>query len=137
MRVARQDRAPGFTLIELIITLVMASILAAMFLPYLGRTFARSHLPRIWLQDAYSLQTVMENIISAHTGTLDDLSAAIGTEGSSQANSFGSYDVIHNRFVGFDGGGNETTAPGTNNLLKVSVQNDLGDVLTRVRYSGD
>ena len=130
-------RTHGFTLIELIITLVIASILAAMFLPYLGRTFARSHLPLIWLKDAYSLQSVMENILASHTGTLADLSTAIGPERTSQDNAFGKYDVAQNRYIGFDAGGNETGSPATNTMLKVSVRNELGEVLTRIVYSGD
>lgn len=64
---------------------------------------------------------------------LEYLRVQIGSEGSTQDNNYGKYNVVKNRFVRFDS--NATTPIGTGtddlkNILEVQIRNDEGDTLT-------
>ena len=133
MSTDRNLSSKGFTLIEVIVTLVLVSIAAASLATYISRSANQVHRPRETLRDILSLQAVIENIVSSHNALMDvdALSLEIGSEGSSADNDFGVYYVLHNRFVEFDGANEEMSAV-TNELLKVSIQNDLGESLTRL-----
>jgi len=54
--------AAGFTLIETIVTLVVASILGIFFYTFIGKSIYKSHLPMENLISANDLNQVMENI---------------------------------------------------------------------------
>ena len=54
----------GFTLIEFIITLVIAAIGAAMLYTFFGNALTQSSIPIARLQQATNLQRVMENIVA-------------------------------------------------------------------------
>jgi prepilin-type N-terminal cleavage/methylation domain-containing protein len=133
MRTNRNLSSKGFSLIEVIVALVLISIAAASLATYISGSANQVNRPRETLRDILSLQAVMENIVSSHNALMDvdALSAEIGSEGSSENNDFGGYYVLHNRFVEFDGANEEMSAV-TNDLLKVSIQNDLGESLTRL-----
>lgn len=154
----------GFTLIEVIITIVVLAILAAMMVPYFGASLIRSSSPIVNLNKSQSLNLVMEKISVQYaaishwrpqtaypagtiilpttrirngfqyrsgggtsgttqpswplSGTVSDgtitwthwgtaptlvaLQTAIGTEGQDYTNTFGSYNLIYNRFIKFN-----------------------------------
>ncbi len=122
----------GFTLIEIIVTLTLVAVVAAMVLPYLYTTLSQSSTPMWRLRDTLTLKQVMENITQDyHATTLDAVQTNIGTEGTSQNNNYGIYRVMNNRFVQFSS--NTETAGGTN-LLKVTIANAAGEQLTTLFY---
>jgi prepilin-type N-terminal cleavage/methylation domain-containing protein len=129
----RNLSSKGFSLIEVIVALVLISIAAASLVTYISHSANQVNRPRETLRDILSLQAVMENVVARHNALMDvdSLSAEIGSEGNSVDNNFGVYYVRHNRFVEFDGANEEMSAV-TNELLKVSIQNDLGESLTRL-----
>jgi prepilin-type N-terminal cleavage/methylation domain-containing protein len=133
MSTNRNLSSKGFSLIEVIVALVLISIAAASLATYISGSANQVNRPRETLRDILSLQSVMENIVSSHNALMDvdALSLEIGSEGNSENNDFGGYYVLHNRFVEFDGDNEEVSAV-TNDLLKVSIQNDLGESLTRL-----
>ena len=133
MSTNRNLSSKGFSLIEVIVALVLISIAAATLATYISRSANQVNRPRETLRDILSLQSVMENVVSRHNVLMDvdALSAEIGSEGNSANNNFGVYNVMHNRFVDFDGANEEMSAV-TNDLLKISIQNDLGESLTRL-----
>ncbi len=96
-------RACGFTLIEIIITLVVLGILAAMVAVFFGPGVTRSSDPIFALQNDAELQTVMENMIqdqrsnySADKTALGNFSTKVGTVGADQDNDYGQYHVDRN-----------------------------------------
>jgi prepilin-type N-terminal cleavage/methylation domain-containing protein len=122
----------GFTLIEIIVTLTLVAVVAAMVLPYLYTTLSQSSTPMWRLRDTLALKQIMENITQDyHTTTLDALQISIGTEDTSQNNNYGSYRVINNRFVQFS---SNIEAAGGTNLLKVTIANSAGEQLTTLFY---
>jgi prepilin-type N-terminal cleavage/methylation domain-containing protein len=63
--------------------------------------------------------------------SLLNLQSKIGPTGSDQANDCGSYYVKENKFIKFDTNGNEADdTSGTNQILKVTIRNNIGETLT-------
>jgi prepilin-type N-terminal cleavage/methylation domain-containing protein len=122
----RLNQTLGFTLIELVITIALAGIVMMMITPFFQSGVTTSHLPAQRLQDAVTLQRVMENINGAYgmspktTAALQTLSTNIGSAGSSFNNQFGSYTVLENSFITFKNNGDEQA--GGSVILKVTIR---------------
>jgi prepilin-type N-terminal cleavage/methylation domain-containing protein len=119
----------GFTLIEVIITLTVAALLMAVVLPYLGTTLLRSSEPLINLQNTLSTYQAMENMTADYrnlkvTKSLDltTFQGGIGAEGTDRNNAYGTYHVVENRFIIFDGSNQETAAGTEQHTLKVTIR---------------
>ena len=132
--------AAGFTLVEVIITLLVAVILGAVMLQYMGSALSQSSTPRKRLLAEAALQAVADNIIGAFRQTApsdsaawNDFQSGIGTTGTDQNNAYGEYRVLFNDFIQFDAAGNEIpdvygTAP--EDILKVVIAGASDDPLT-------
>ena len=115
----------GFTLIEVVVTIVIAAIAVAALLPFLSDVFLRSHEPRVQLVEAMELHAAMESLVARHTNRLDVFHQAVGPEGTLVD---GRFLLVENRYTGFAGGqeyGSNT------NLLKITLENTLGERVTR------
>jgi type II secretory pathway pseudopilin PulG len=121
------NQTSGFTLIELAITIVLAGFAMIMILPYFqsGIINRPDRQPAQWLQEAMTIQRVMENINGAYgkslknTAALNTLSTAVGTVGNSYTNQYGTYRVLENGFITFNTAGNEQS--GGTAMLKVTI----------------
>ena len=124
----------GFTLIEIIITLVISGILGAMLYSYFAKSFTSGSSPVNYLKKAFRLQQTMENLVSDYRqnylSNLNTLQTNIGAEGTNQNNTYGQYYVVNNHFIKFAGQVEAADDTGTNNLLKVNIRNDPGETLT-------
>lgn len=130
----------GFTLVEIIITLLVAVILGAVMMQYLGSAVSQSSTPMKRLLAEAALQAVADNIIGAFRQTApsdsaawNDFQSGIGTAGTDQNNAYGAYRVLYNDFIQFDAAGNETTDVfGTppEDILKVVIAEASNDPLT-------
>lgn len=130
----------GFTLIEVIVSLVVAGVLAAIFTAFMGTSLVRSADPVNLAQNGTYLNSIMEkmgadykyqmtqaaiNSLSPSQG-LSNFISNVGAEGSSQTNystdTAHSYTVINNHKVSFS-----TTSPYTEStdpsgkILKVTI----------------
>ena len=91
MIVLNIHRSRGFSLIEIIITLVVLAIAGTMLATFMGPGITRSADPLKALQNDADLQAVMENMIAdAKTQTLDVL------QGKITAKNYGSYTIERN-----------------------------------------
>lgn len=130
--------ASGFSLIEVIITIVVVAIVGTMLFTYFGTSITRSSDPIFRLKAATRLNAVLERISADydHSISPDDsltsLKGAIGAEDTDQENDYGRYRVIHNRFITF--GSTETenkfseqSDEGEENYLKVTIGMHSGD----------
>jgi prepilin-type N-terminal cleavage/methylation domain-containing protein len=124
MRTNPLRQASGFTLIELIITILLAGIVMMMISPFFQSGISQNYQPSQSLQDAMVLQQTMENMSGAYrityrdTTALQNLSTSIGNVGTSYNNQFGSYTVVEKGYISFNGG-NE--AAGGTTVLKVTI----------------
>lgn len=124
-------RAPsGFTLIEVIVAIVLSAIAMAAILPMLDRVFLLSHEPRTTLQAGLSLQSAMDELVAyhhAHTNDLPELRQHV-------AESFprGEISALQCDYIAFTDEGIEPGPVSTNNLLKITLRNELGETATRL-----
>lgn len=128
----------GFTLIEIIITLVVVSALVSLVLPLATSFQNKTAAPVNNLQNTMAAYQVMEQITAEYlkrreaalsAGTSVDLNAfktAIGS--GTVTNSFGSYTVNENKFITFTSNTEQNSVATT--ILKVSISNGAGIVLT-------
>ncbi|HPL49042.1 MAG TPA: type II secretion system protein [Smithella sp.] len=129
----------GFTLLEVIITLMVAAIVGTMMYTTLGKSLSGSSEPIFRMQKSFALQQVMENMITAYDkicydgGDIEDLKIAIGAEGATMNNGFGQYTVVENRFIKFEANVQKNIATGElHNLLKVTIKNSNNERLSYI-----
>lgn len=126
-------RAQGFTLIEVIVTLMIAAILGTLIFTYSQLTYTA--LPFSKATQAHALQRVMENIYTDHKlnypSDLAGLKTKIGAEGTSPDNDYGQYQVVDNRYIKFVGNTETPIITGDpQDILKVTVKNNQGEKLS-------
>ncbi len=121
----------GFTLIELIVTLTVAAVLAAMIAAFTGTALQRSGEPAVRLSETYNLQQVMENITGYYIDVVhgDDaltrLENAIEDEDTDPATGFGAYKATTS-WVYYNAS-REETAGNSDDMLKVVLEPVTGD----------
>ncbi len=128
MKIFSKIKQSGFTIIEVIAALVLAAVVAAGLIQYLGTSFTKSSISIHRLRQAYELQQVMENITEDYREnvkdetTLGELKGRIDTPFTYGT----SYTVVTPtpKFIKFDGF--IEFAPDQNNLLKVTIENESG-----------
>lgn len=119
----------GFTLIEVIATLVLSAILIAMLLPLIGSSLQGGTRSLLSMPRTLSLRTELDEVWQLYRTTypndLPGLSAAI------TARSSPSYSVLYHGWVDFDANGKEFIPdPGTEKVLRVTLGNSEGERLT-------
>lgn len=142
--IPRHMARSGFSLIEVIATLVVLGVLAAAMMPFLGQTMTRSSQPALCLEAALDLGAVMANIVADYSasfrGDLEGLRAKIGDPAAS---GYGEYQVAPggNGFVKFVGGtatdiDGDPSDPEYGMYLKVTIQSAVagheGETLTHL-----
>lgn len=148
MKILYRDRQKGFTLIEVIATIMLAGVVGAMTFSFFGKSFVEGPKPVSNLNKALGLQAVMENINQDYTRNyagsdtaLSTLKAKIGSVNSTYNNKYGSYKVAYNDFIKFSStGGTESSSTCgmcAKDLLKVTIQQtDTKETLTALFSSG-
>jgi len=129
-----ENKQGGFTLIEIILTLVIAAVVGAGLVQYLGSAFTQSSIPIQRLRQALELQQVMENITADYIKNVrdeEDLKDLHDRIINTPLIYGTSYSAVVN-FIKFTGQTEHGLDPGDpEDLLKVTIiQNDSGDILT-------
>lgn len=123
----------GFTLIEIIVSLIVASILGVMLVTFMGSSVVQSGNPVLLAQNGAYLNQIMENmsadykfLMATSPTPMTTFIAHIGAEGTSQtryADADNPYTVIHNRRISFPSGSPATEqADNAGKILKVTLQ---------------
>jgi prepilin-type N-terminal cleavage/methylation domain-containing protein len=129
----RMKNGRGFTLIEVIVSLIVASILGVMLVSFMGSNVMQSGNPVLFAQNGAYLNQIMENmgadykfLMATQATPLPIFIANVGAEGTSQtryADSSHPYTVIDNHRILFPAGSQvteQTDNAGT--ILKVTIQ---------------
>ncbi|HON60179.1 MAG TPA: type II secretion system protein [Smithella sp.] len=118
----------GFTLLEVILAIVVAAILGAMLVQFMGTGVMQSVNPIFMVQNGSYLNSIMENIgadyrrlMTTSSSPLTDLNQRLTTNPSLYGAGF---DVVTKRFDFPSGAGNVTepaAASASGKVLKVTV----------------
>jgi prepilin-type N-terminal cleavage/methylation domain-containing protein len=123
----------GFTLLEVIVALIVASILGAMLVNFMGSNMMQSANPIIYAQNGAFLNQILENMTADYKNLLRTSAtpmatfiSRIGAEGTSQsyyADVSHPYTVVNNHRISFPAGSPATEqADGSGKILKVTVE---------------
>jgi prepilin-type N-terminal cleavage/methylation domain-containing protein len=120
----------GFTLIELIASLIVIGVLGSMLAVFLGESATKAGQPLIWLDSPLRLNAVMANVVADYrqnfTGDLQGLQLKLGDPVSS---GYGDFMIAPNgnRFIKFVSGtavdiNGDPADPDYGKYLKVSIR---------------
>lgn len=114
----------GFTLLEVIVTIIVAAVMGVILVQFMGTAMLRSGEAVVRVQDVSTLRQVLDNMTSDYkylaatqAGFLSTFKTRVDTP-----NYYGTGYTTTTRYIEFDGSGAEiqdTSAP--YNLLKVTV----------------
>ncbi len=131
-----QPGEKGFTLIEIIITLVVAGILGTFLVSFMGSALTKSAEPVTRAKQMYELQQVMEGIKASYLTMADATDAltrlqkyATDATGSTTSKNFGNY-TVETKCIIFDAsGGNyverSDVYTGSGYSLKLTVKSNV------------
>ncbi len=118
----------GFSLVELIVTLVIAAILGTLLVVYMGTGITKSGIPVIWVKQEFTVFKVMERVTADYQAALKttpfnlatfasqiDTAAKVNTRYGSDIDS----STVVNTAFPADGGTETGTDP---NIIKVTLR---------------
>jgi len=138
----RGNSSGGFTLVEVIVTLMAAGIMSVFFINFLGAALDFSWKSVEIVTNDAETQGKMEEIIAYYTSKINDDPDSALTAVVSNYNGQSINDVlVTTQYIGFDSGGNEIDpASSVTFVLKVTAKghaNEIVTILTDSRDSGD
>jgi hypothetical protein len=143
-----QRSQTGIALLEIILALVIAAIMAAVFLTYMGTQLTQSGNPINISRDEGLAEMWMERIISDYVRRMNTpvsfpnaLAAVMAQDYTAGPYNMPASVTLTRTYVTYDAGGNEVISGGPSSNLKVTVQAggfSLTSILTAQRAtSGD
>ena len=131
MKTTIKQKSAGFTLIEVIVTIVVLSILSVFAYQYMGSSLSGSSEPIARLKQSLSLQQVAENITSDYkknySTNLPDFKTKIENP---SASGYGTYTVVESKYVKFTGSQETNADPNVYNMLKITIKNSQNETIT-------
>ena len=140
--ILRGNSAGGFTLVEVILTLVAAAIMSVFFIHFMGAASGFSWKSVEIVTSDAETEGKMEEIIAYYTSKINDdpgtaLAAVVTNYNGQSTNDI----LVTTQYIGFNAGGDELDPPpAASYVLKVTAKgsaNDLVTILTDSRNSGD
>jgi prepilin-type N-terminal cleavage/methylation domain-containing protein len=134
--------APGFTLVEVIVTILMAGIMGAFFIQYMGTAMSRSTRAIENVREEAAAESIMEQIVADYVAEInkDDPRPALETI---RLSSYGNILVSVNMgYITFNLSGARQTTTSQTRTLQVTVRpaqgpgNELVTLLTESRQAG-
>ncbi len=130
----------GFTLIEIIVTIILGSILAALMFQYMGTALTGSSGPVEIVRDSSNMEALMEEIIATYVEEINtNPTTALQTIFTNPV--YAANSNVTMAYIEFDAGGNEAVpASPPTETLKVTVQStghSLITILTNSRVQSD
>ena len=126
----------GFTLVEIIITILVASILGLIFVQFMGTSMTGSVEPVIRVQNAFTMEQVVEKMTADYKKLMAESTnptplATFKTHvegGNNEANDpyFGPYIVVYNDYITFNESGVQVSESG-DRVLKVTIADVNGE----------
>lgn len=126
----------GLTILEIIVTIVVAAILGTVLVRVMGTGLTRSSVPITLLQNTYSINQIIEEMTADYEDLYENVNEKeydISTlktyieNGNVSSNTpyYGPYSVDEIDYIRFDASENQELDPsGDNNILKVSISSN-------------
>ena len=140
--ILRGNSAGGFTLVEVILTLLAAAIMSVFFINFMGSALDFSWKSVEIVKSDAETEGKMEEIIAYYTSKINDnpdtaLTAVVSTYNGQSTNDI----LVTTQYIGFNSGGSEINPPtSVTYVLKVTAKgpaNELVTILTDSRDSDD
>lgn len=119
----------GFTLLEVIITFIVAAILGTIFLQVMGTSMQQSYVPVSMVQNGFSVNEIMEKmnadyrnrLFTSTSNPLADFKSDV-ENGNVVANTpyFGDY-TYQTQYIKFSGGNEVADASADPRILKITI----------------
>ena len=110
----------GFTFIEIIVTLLVAAILALILFTFMGTGVTRSSTPVIWTKNQYELSEVMDKITADYRNAVGSTAFNLSSFKTQIEGTYSSY--ITTAYTDFTWNGSDYEESGSDtNILKVTV----------------
>jgi len=140
--ILKGNSAGGFTLVEVILTLMAASILSVFFINFMGAALDFSWKSVEIVTSDAETEGKMEEIIAYYTSKInDDPDTALATVVSNYNGQTTNDILVTTQYIEFNAGGDEfDPTPSVSYVLKVTAKgpaNELVTILTDSRNSGD
>lgn len=127
----------GFTLLEILVSLIIGAILGALLVQFMGTSMVKSTQPIIRIQQHLTLNRIMENITADYKKLLAEDSTSLATlktyidNGNVDANIpyYGAYTPA-TAYILFSGGNEIADTGGSNRFLKVRLTNGEQSIVT-------
>ena len=118
----------GFTLLEVIVTFIVAAILGTIFLQLMGTSMQQSFEPVTMVQEGLSVNEIMEKmnahyryrLLTSPSNPLDDFKTDVETGNSLPAPYFGDY-TYQTQYIRFSGAAEVPDASADPRILKVTI----------------
>ncbi len=135
----RGNSSGGFTLVEVIVTLMAAGIMSVFFINFLGAALDFSWKSVEIVTNDAETQGKMEEIIAYYTSKINDDPDSALTAVVSNYNGQSINDVlVTTQYIGFDSGGNEIDpASSVTFVLKVTAKGHANEIVTILTDSRD
>jgi type II secretory pathway pseudopilin PulG len=119
--------APGFTLVEVIVTILMAAIMGAFFIQFMGTAMSRSTRSIEYVRDEAGAEALMEKIVADYVAKINSNVSTALTDMNKAINTDHIYDNalkkenVTAKYIDFDPSGNEIDDSSKLRTLKVLV----------------
>jgi len=127
----------GFTLIEIIVTILLGSILAALMFQFMGTALTGGSGPVNIVRDGAAMEQLMEEIISAY---VEEINSNVTNPLPTIVSNYAANSNVTMTYITFDASGAEQTSGTPTDTLKVTVQSaghKLTTLLTNSRAETD
>ena len=138
-KVSRGNFPNGFTLVEVIVTILAAAIMGAFFIQFMGTAMSKSVEAIENVRDEASAEALMEQIVTDYVAEINKADPSLALGAMIAKNSSNNYGPgITMEYITFNSSGAEQTAT-LSKTLKVTVPapgNNLITLLSESRQSG-
>jgi prepilin-type N-terminal cleavage/methylation domain-containing protein len=121
----------GLTILEIIVTIVIAAILGTVLIRVMGTGLTRSSVPITLLRNTYSLNQIIEEMTADYEDLYENANekeydiSTLKTYIETNSPNYGTYSVDEIDYIRFDASDiQELDLSGDNNILKVSISSN-------------
>ncbi len=120
----------GLTILEIIVTIVIAAILGTVLVQVMSTSLTRSSVPITLLQNTYSINQIIEEMTADYEELYDEYAkeydiSTLKTYIETNSPNYGTYSVDEIKYIRFNASNiEEDDGTGDDNILKVTISSN-------------